>query len=651
MRAILILLFLPAFLIGTNGCKSHINHLSYSKIGEITANGWLQQVVQSELNGVTGKTDVFAPEVSWNPFHKQRLENEDRWDSWWDGESTGNWIDGYTRLAFTSHDSIAIRKSKQWIYQLIELQNNDPESYIGLYSPFGKFRWKSIISELWPQSRVFLAFHACYQATGDTVVLNSLIKASSLTVQKMGKNHPGWVKEKDTHALMIVEPMLEIYKLTGDKKYLEFSEFVFDKLRHDIDSVEAGKLYLHGPHVAENIRIPALLFASTGNERYLKISEDAIEKISAYYLNPLGVLRADEAISYAVPNRYSEYCAITEWIISLTEMAHITGKMKYADMAEKCFLNAAMAARLPDGNGIQYLSCPNHLYADSSAYFNNNQIEYSSHHWPFCCNPNAGRVIPYYINRMWLKSENGLLAMLYGPNTLKTLLGKNNTPVEIKEVTTYPFNEAIHFEVNPQKPITFSFSFRLPQWCQNPVFTLNSDTITEYKLLNNIVTINREWKSGDQIAVTFPMKVKIDFLNNDLVAVNRGPLVYSLEIPDKIKLRTAPDSSIWVTAKPATGAIWNYALWFEKKNISNCFKFESLPITNGESPWQHSPIQLTATAQSLPDWYTDGIHQPAIPPSPLYWHMFKKEKSVKITLIPCGSARVRITCFPYFLIE
>ena len=60
-----------------------------------------------------------------------------------------------------------------------------------------------------------------------------------------------------------------------------------------------------------------------------------------------------------------------------------------------------------------------------------------------CCVPNAGRIYPYYVKAMWMKSDDGITATLLGPSKVKTVI--NNVEVEILEKTNYPFEHRIVF--------------------------------------------------------------------------------------------------------------------------------------------------------------------------------------------------------------
>jgi uncharacterized protein len=108
--------------------------------------------------------------------------------------------------------------------------------------------------------------------------------------------------------------------------------------------------------------------------------------------------------------------------------------------------------------------------------------------------------------------------------------------------------------VNPEKAKTFTLVLRIPGWTQNkPVpsdlysyfglsdekvkLKVNGETL-EPKTRKGYATIKRKWKKGDVIELSLPMPIRRVLShkkvkeNTDLVAVERGPLVYCAEAID-----------------------------------------------------------------------------------------------------------------------
>ena len=100
-----------------------------------------------------------------------------------------------------------------------------------------------------------------------------------------------------------------------------------------------------------------------------------------------------------------------------------TGEGQWADMIEKAVMNAGMGAITKDFRSLQYFSSVNQVIATGTS--NNNHFKHGSTwmayrptHETECCSGNIHRLLPNYVSRMWLKSDDGeVVAALYGPST------------------------------------------------------------------------------------------------------------------------------------------------------------------------------------------------------------------------------------------
>ena len=158
----------------------------------------------------------------------------------------------------------------------------------------------------------------------------------------------------------------------------------------------------------------------------------------------------------------------------------------------------------------------------------------------------------------------------------------------------------------------------------------------------------------------FPMKARLDKRQNNAVAIQRGPLVYSLKMgEDWRKVKDWPDFEA-KTAQCADWAIypttpWNYALQLDPDNLDKSLKFEKVGIKDTIFDSTMAPVKLTVKGRRLPEWKLTNhdaqtpqrkLKQPnraGLPPkSPVQ----STEPLEDLTLIPYGAAKLRITVFP-----
>jgi DUF1680 family protein len=80
-----------------------------------------------------------------------------------------------------------------------------------------------------------------------------------------------------------------------------------------------------------------------------------------------------------------------------------------------------------------------------------------------CCNPNAGRISPYFIQNSWMKeNETTLVATLLMPNILETTIHGN--PIQIENNTQYPYQNELEFKITQSIPLKLTLKIRKPIW-------------------------------------------------------------------------------------------------------------------------------------------------------------------------------------------
>jgi len=141
------------------------------------------------------------------------------------------------------------------------------------------------------------------------------------------------------------------------------------------------------------------------------------------------------------------------------------------------------------------------------------------------------------------------------------------------------------------------------------------------------------------------MGVRTSTWYNNSIAVERGPLVYSLKIGESWhKIKQTGPASDW-EVYPTTP--WNYALAIEKDSASKSAEVKLRPI--GKTPFSldESPVELSVKARRLPSWQVvDGSAGP-LPVSPVK----SRQTEETVTLVPYGAAKLRITAFPWLAPE
>lgn len=535
--------------------------------GSVMPKGWILEMMQTDLNsGVVGGLADLYPGIKaddlFNTARRGGMEDipemgdlvltGEAWEKsimWWNAETIGNWWDGFIRHAFMTGNKKAIEQSHDIIDNLLASQDED--GYIGIYKPNLRYQHDGSNGELWAQTTAFRTMLGYYEFTKRKEVLEAVERAMAVTMKAYGPkgNNPFYLQNAFggvTHGLMLTDVCEMLYQLTGSFAYQEYATYLyqafstysinrsFNDLRYpyliEKDSLFEG----HGVHTYEHIRTMVNAYYNTGYPELKTAYDNMLAKLEPVIL-PSGAGHADEWLlkKEADPTETAaEYCSMLELRNSYGSLFQKTGDVAFADAAEVLTYNAMLGTRNEDGTAITYSKFDNTYLLDGKHHDGGHsrdepRYKYSpTHSEPaVCCVPNYGRNLTYFLNQMYLKSEDGIGVLLYGPSQLTTQIG--NATITIKQETKYPWNNKVDFKLKITNPTAFTLKLRKPQWSKS----LSFSNQTEVSLEGDFYLISKTWQPEEKFTITFNNPVEQKEARNKEVYIQKGPLVYAYEIP------------------------------------------------------------------------------------------------------------------------
>lgn len=452
----------------------------------------------------------------------------------WAGEHIGKYLETACNVWKNTSGEKLKAQMDRLMYQLVNSQLTD--GYLGTYTP--DEYWTSW--DVWSHKYNLYGLLAYYKTTGYKPALVSCKKMADLLCNTFG-NKPGQrdVIKAGTHigmaATSVLDPMVELYKYTGNKKYLDFCYYLLDAMEQEngpkiissllatgkVTKVGNGKAY----EMLSNFVGITNLYRVTGDEKLLKPMEIAWQDIVENRLYITGTTSSHEYFQekdyFPAGNndKIGEGCVTTTWIQFNQQLLDITGETKYVEQIEKAIYNHLLAAENPQTGCVSYYT----PLMDKKPY----TCEIT------CCTSSVPRgiaMIPYFT---FGNLKNTPTVMLYESATYKETIvtsNKKNIDLSLKVESNFPETGGAVITVNTSKTDDFTIALRVPSWCTSFVAKIRNK---EYQgTANAYLQINRLWKSGEKIKISFNMPVKTleggkSYPNQ--IAFKRGPQVLAFD--------------------------------------------------------------------------------------------------------------------------
>jgi DUF1680 family protein len=457
------------------------------------------------------------------------------------------------------------RRADGWIDKIAASQQ--PDGYINTFYTLKEpdKKWTDMsMHEDYNGGHLIEAGVAYFNATGKRKLLDVAIRFADHFDSLFGSGKRHWVTGHQELELALVK----LYKITGNKKYLNLADWLLSERGHkhavgytwtdwrdtayaqDVLPVkQQTQITGHAVRAMYLYTGAADVAAMTGDGAYFKamktVWEDVVHR-NMYVTGGIGSSGSNEgfSIDYDLPNEkaYCETCASVGMVFWNQRMNALSGNAQYMDVLEKVLYNSAL-------DGLSF---------EGDRFFYGNPLASKGQHFrkewfgTACCPSNIARLVASLGDYIYGVSEKDIYVNLFiGSSAGLTL---QDTKVELRQVTDYPWNGKVSLEVNPSKKASFALRIRIPGWFkgqavpgdlyqfkvinQQPFAISVNGTPVSYKEDLGYAILEREWQKGDKISFELPMDIKRVTARPEVkaainrVALQRGPIIYCVEGTD-----------------------------------------------------------------------------------------------------------------------
>ncbi len=405
----------------------------------------------------------------------------------------------------------------------------------------------------WGRKYVMLGLLAEYERTGGKKVLDALKAHADCILEAIGDGEG----KKSIIAIdwwgglaagSILEPMVLLYRETGEKRYLDFADYIVKEW-----STEKGPKLLekalantpildmfkkptpHDTDFGHDGRGKAYemmscyeglleLYRVEGKADYKKAVENVAQSIFDTEITVLGSGSMHErwiggkSHQTKKSTHWMETCVSATWMKLCSQLLRMDGDAKYANWIERDAYNVLIGAQGADGTWWAHFS--------PMDGFRKAAPEHCNMHMN-CCVASGPRALFLLPRLAYMQSKQGAVVNFYESGEAALRVPDGEIHLEMK-APDFVFENTAKIRVSKIKGSgNFEIKFRIPEWSAQTVVSVNGENQGGAKA-GEYLSISRAWKNGDVVTIVFDISARLEKdTTTEYVALKKGPYVYA----------------------------------------------------------------------------------------------------------------------------
>lgn len=511
------------------------------------------QDISVRFEGEIGKMLDFAERKQlldvelWKKFVEEYRRLSDTDDGGWRCEFWGKMMRGGALVCKCTGNRELSRILHDTVEDMLTVQ--DEYGRFSTYAPQKEFRrW-----DMWGRKYIILGMcyflDICESELLRERIISALCRHVDYIISKVGREE-GKIPIHQTskwygavNSSSILEGIVRLYRLTGNKEYLDFAEYIVSeggcRMASLVELALENEKYPYQYPTTKAYEMMSFFeglveyYEVTGDKKCRKAVENFAYKLAESDITVIGSSGLSmecfdhSAVRQASSNTETlmqETCVTVTWMKLCYRMLRITGDVLFADHFERALYNGYASSlntegrvndavfpayTIPAGESIVPTRMPYDGYSPlrrgvrGMAIAGARILADNTYYGCCACIGAAGVGVAPLVAAM--SDDKGIVISLYEKGSVKCLTPKGQA-MELKINTEYPVGGEVSIETLMKKTEKLSITLRIPSWSKKTALSVNGETI---EARCGYVTLTRSWNPLDKITLSFDMNTRI----------------------------------------------------------------------------------------------------------------------------------------------
>lgn len=334
------------------------------------------------------------------------------------------------------------------------------------------------------------------------------------------------------------EAFFNLYSVTGDKRFKELAEYFYHNAV--LDPLREGDFDMGTKHT--NTFIPKLIgearnYELSGSGDSRRMAADFWECVVGKHSFATGSCSQKEhffdtsRFSKFINGYTGETCCTYNMLKLSRHLFCWDAAPEVADYYEVALFNHILAQQDTTSGMVCYF-----LPMLTGAY----KVYSTPEHSFWCCVGSGFESHSKYAESIYFHNDNGVFVNLFIPSHLAW----KEKGLTLRQDTRFPESEITRFTIEEAPSQAMGLALRYPAWSGRPVVKINGKKQAVHGAPSSYITLNRKWKAGDVVEVTYPMSLHVSVTpdNPDKGAIMYGPIVLAANLGTEGMTAPAPFS-------------------------------------------------------------------------------------------------------------